>query len=98
MTAGALAERKQVDVVIHPRGCVEALLEGATHVESVPPGHDRRGDRAAAGEVDRARDAHRDAPDRHVGVMRQDVVDISRAFSMVSAGPWAMSRAGGCGP
>ena len=75
MAARALAEDEQVHVVVDPGRRVEPLLEATAHVEAVPPGHDRRGDRAAALEVDRARNAHRDAPDRHLGVARDDLIE-----------------------
>ena len=74
-TPGALAKGKQVDVVIHPHRCVEAVLEGRADIESVPPRHDRRRHRLPRGEVNRAGKAHHHAPDGHLVILLQHVVN-----------------------
>jgi hypothetical protein len=52
-----LAERHDVDVVVDVDGAAEVLGEGAADREAVPARHDRRRDRHAVAEADRAGDA-----------------------------------------
>jgi hypothetical protein len=75
MAPGALAEGEDVHVVVDPDGRFEMLLEPAAHVEAVPAGHDRRGDRASALEVHRAGEAHGDRPHRAAVVACGEFVD-----------------------
>ena len=56
-----LAERHDVDVVVDQHRRLVVLAEPVRDREAVPAGHDRRRDRLAARERDRARDAHADA-------------------------------------
>ena len=61
-----LAQRHDVHVVVDQAWGVVALGEAVTDRVAVPPGHDRRVDRPAGGELDRAGDA--DAHRHHVVV------------------------------
>ena len=63
--AAVLAERHGVDVALQQRRRTEARGQPVGHRVVVPAGHDRRVDRAPGGDLDRARDADRDA--QHVG-------------------------------